>query len=88
MLIAQQLLTTMEKPVSLVLPLKDGMELIVLIDVIAEESGMLLLKLAYAQLDNSGTVMHALFVQTEEHGTLTLKVVPAQFHLHGMGLLV
>ena len=77
----------MEKPVLLVLPLKDGMELIVLIDVIAEEFGMLLLKLVYAQLDNFGMDMHALFVQTEEHGTLTLKVVLAQFHPHGMELL-
>lgn len=42
------------KPVSLVLPHKDGMELNVLTDAPMEEFGMFHLRHASAQLDNSG----------------------------------
>ncbi len=77
----------MEKHVSLVSPHKDGMELIVLIDVLMVEYGMLPHKAVFAQQVNSGTGLPVLFALTEELGILILKIVNAQSHQLGMELL-
>lgn len=87
MLTVQLLLTITEKPVLPVLPPKDGTELTVLIDAPTEESGMLPLKLVFAQLVNSGTDSPVLSVQMVELGTPTLKAVNAQFPQPGTELL-
>lgn len=78
----------MEKHVSLVLLHKDGMELIVLIDVLMEEYGMLLHKAVFAQPVNSGMDMPVLSALTERPGMLILKIVNVQSHQLGMELPV
>lgn len=78
----------MEKHVSLVSPHKDGMELIVLIDVLMEEYGMLPHKVVFVQQVNSGMDMPVLFAPMEELGILILKIVNVQSHQLGMELLV
>ena len=73
----------MERPVLLVLHHKNGTELNVSIDVIPAKFGTPLQVLAFAQLVNSGTDMHASSVQTEEPGTSTPNHANAQSHPHG-----
>jgi hypothetical protein len=78
----------MKKHVSLVSPHKDGMELIVLIDVLMEEYGMLPHKAAFAQQVNSGMDMLVSSAPMEELGILILKIVNVQSHQLGMELPV
>lgn len=80
--------TITARPVSPVLPHKDGMELNVLIDAIAERYGTSPHRHVFAQAVNSGTDMHVLSVQMVEHGALTLNHVNAQYLQHGMVLHV
>ena len=82
-LTAQLALTTTEEPVSLVLPPKDGMELIVLTDVTLADFGTLAHQLVSVQSDNSGTDLPALSAPTEELGTAILNLVSALSHQLG-----
>lgn len=78
----------MEKHVSLVSPHKDGMELIVLIDVLMVEYGMLPHKAVFAQQVISGMDMPVSFAPMEGLGILILKIVNVQSYQLGMELLV
>jgi hypothetical protein len=78
----------MERPAYLVLPPKNGMELNVLTDVIAEKFGIPLRKLASALPVNSGINTHASFVPMAELGTLIVNRANAQLHPLGTVLPV
>lgn len=68
LLSAQQEPIIMDKPVLVVLPHKDGMELTVLIDVLMEESGMLPHRVVSVRLDNSGMDLPVLSAPMVELG--------------------
>lgn len=87
-LTAQLAQTITEELVLLALPLKDGMELIVLTDVTLVDFGMLAHQLVSALSDNSGTDLPVLSVPTEELGTSILNLASVLSHQLGTVSLV
>ena len=80
--------TTTEGPALLVLPPKNGTELNVLTDVIAEKFGTPLRKLVSVLLVNSGMNTRASYVPMAELGTLIANLANAQLHPLGTVLPV